>query len=32
MSWLSKVEQVGAWDLEGKGEKGRKLAKIMTQT
>jgi len=32
MSWLSEVERVGAWDLEEKGEKGRKLAKIMTQT
>ena len=31
MSWLSEVERVGAWDLEEKGEKGRKPAKIMTE-
>jgi len=30
MSWLSEVEEVGAWDLEEKGKKGGKLAKIMT--
>jgi len=30
MPWLSEVKRVGAWDLEEKGVKGRKPAKIMT--